>query len=177
MKHPDIELVFNYSQPLSCGRRLLFTLLVLTAPSKAHTSVVSYSSMPSISAVRWLADTQSKPGHRTVAQLIRMWFKEKVLTEFTPPRSVQPRQGPANTTSREKQLHFCYFFHAKTILFQSWRWKREFILPSRTRELHTISEFLFICFIYININLFQIGIKKVVIPGISEFTVQRNICI
>lgn len=54
---------------------------------------------------------------------------------------------------------------------------REFILPSRTRELHMISEFLFICFIYININLFQIGIKKVVIPGISEFTVQQNICI
>lgn len=49
-KHPDIELVFNYSQPLSYARKLLFILLVPTAPSKPHISGVSYSSMPSISA-------------------------------------------------------------------------------------------------------------------------------
>lgn len=122
MKHPATELVFSYSQAPSYARKLLFILLVPTAPSAPHISVVSYSSMPSISAVRWLADTQSKPGHGTVAQLIRTWLKQKpVLTEFTPPRSVQP----ANATSVEKQLHFCYFFHAKTILFQGWRWKKE----------------------------------------------------
>lgn len=63
VKHPDIEPVFNYSQHLSYAGKLLLMLSVPSAPSKPHISVVSYSSMPSISAVRWLADTQSKPGH------------------------------------------------------------------------------------------------------------------
>lgn len=104
-----------------------------------------------------------------------------MLTEFTPPRSIQPVEEPVNITSMEKQPHFCYFFHAKMILFQGWICKeREFNLPSRTCQLHTIPQrsfCLFISFTSIWISFSQIGIKKVVIPGISEFTVQKNVYI
>lgn len=118
--------------------------------------------MPSISAVRWLADSQSKPGHCTVAQLIRTWLKQKPgLTEFTSPRSVQPLQEPANTTAMEKQLHFYYFFHPKTTLFQGWRWENSSCLKGQVSYTQFTEEFLFMFPLHqYEISFSQIGIKK-----------------